>query len=728
MDKLDLIITPAALGALYGAPVSVAVDAALAGQVRRLLPDHVPVVATDPDGLVRLPGQAAGKAAHNGDRLSPPAGMPPGLVAVAVTPAARNVAHAWGAQGRLSAMHRQFAIYVEEATPGHSATLAAFLTRTMTEEATRLHRTLGTREADMAALRLESERLALGLAKARAMLGGVGFDTDLVVMETPVGDRTVGPAGDVDCTLVRENLPVDSAGMTGIALHVARPASGRGALAMRLIRAADGALLLSRRVPFHALAGGWHAVRGLPPLHGRGEVILDLAFDPVDATDTPPLLSLTDVRTPESGVGTGADGRPGLALRVLKGVTDPATAPVHAYLPTGALDLWHTEWSASAFLGDDWTFAGGPDHHAALKEDAGVDLVQMLDGGVVQTHPTLAAPVGLMAGHEVPGATARVRIAAEINHPQAAPVRFMALLVPETVDAVAARPLLTALADAPDSVPDGALAATTLVLAAGAVGDLHLVPARPLESPARLVIGVGAMGDSVAYGWCHWRGVVVEQAFDGTQIRLDPAPMRDMRPDPPRLIRAIRFPELMGRTRFLPGADRLEALTAEKGFRPLLVSEDAGYLQTHPLVEEVSAAFIDRVVPSGTLSVTLRASTAHEAAPDFRYAAILVREDMAEPETQAAEACRAVAHGLDDGLHVRADGRVLIRVCTLSALDEGHFRFERDALSPESDWGYHLAVTVAPVSDSVSFGWCRWTAIDLVGAGLDALPGDDGPQ
>ncbi len=181
---------------------------------------------------------------------------------------------------------------------------------------------------------------------------------------------------------------------------------------------------------------------------------------------------------------------------------------------------------------------------------------------------------------------------------------------------------------------------------------------------------------------------------------------------PMQRVTSFKFPELFGRIEFLHGGAALSDLSAKLGFSPLLVSDETGSLQTHPLSDILSAAVMPLGAPAGVTSLNCQVETAHSAAPDFLYVLILVTDEQGNKKEIAEkvfEQARRLERAADTGGSI-SDG-YLWSARRLKAKTPARLALELDM--PLANTG-DLIFAVGPLSDSVSYGWCRWYSLNYI--------------
>jgi hypothetical protein len=175
-------------------------------------------------------------------------------------------------------------------------------------------------------------------------------------------------------------------------------------------------------------------------------------------------------------------------------------------------------------------------------------------------------------------------------------------------------------------------------------------------------------------------------------------------------MQAYKFPELASRIDFLHGDEKHKQMFYELDFWPLMLSEDLGYMQTHPLIDELSGAIMHAGAPEGTRSVRAKVRTAHNAAPDLLY--ILARIPTAlSGDVETIKAVLANTHDTDKT--GRASGfnhktGILWSSLALPADCVGILNLD---IPDGTEGAGDLLFATKPISNDVSWGWCRWYSL-----------------
>jgi hypothetical protein len=192
----------------------------------------------------------------------------------------------------------------------------------------------------------------------------------------------------------------------------------------------------------------------------------------------------------------------------------------------------------------------------------------------------------------------------------------------------------------------------------------------------------------------------------------DAAP-KDAAKDQRWMVRAMRLPELSGLVGFIEGPEKLEALSIGLGFSPMLLEENGGYLQTHPLKDRISAAVVPMLAGAGTRKLVATATTAHPAAPDFIYIlAVRPHDEHGGKAAMDRVADIAIEAEQQTGEQQNTDG-VTWAARRLAATETSRLELEFDE---PLDGAHDVIFATLTVDGQNSYGWCRWTSLGMISA------------
>ncbi|SDE71927.1 DUF6212 domain-containing protein [Kordiimonas lacus] len=657
------------------------------------------------DGCIYSAGEERGGL----DTRRAPVGMAIGVRGMLVGKATHAAAKAWDEHARRQQMFTPAPIRLLTGMKGRMRLDGArFMLDCKTSEAADLQAQMADKEAGMSYLRRKNESLLLNLEKARRMIRGAGFGLQHIAAELPVGDETVGPGGTVNTCHFSQFLPADASGLWAVALYVmsadSETASPDGYLEVRVLRASDGKCLAQDAKPY-VLSKGWLQF----DLSGAcsavfGDAVLEVSWS--SDADNAPLLALAGVDADRFGDDAGQT----LALRLMKGLADPmgdvGTGDGYDLSPFRHCPVApHVLRRRAA-----WAFGD-------LLTDIpyGESLVSTgADGdNWVQTHPHEKGPSGVKVRGALAAGVAEVSISVLTDH-ESGPNCLYSILAVEHLegedDAARSRKVLACLAGNTANQDNGIHAAQAMV-APKQTKTLTLNLEAPLENRADLYLVVEVPGGKATYGWCRWSGLEIGLEWGALEVREMPTPSNSAAA---LRMRSLKFPALAGRIEFVSGAKKLDELSKSLGFSPLLVSEETGSLQTHPLQDGLSAAIFEGGVPTTTLRVASEVETAHDAAPAFLYVLAVVSPSV----TEKARAIRNVMSRIDpqnpatwQGINGRKTVQWQAKV--LYARQAATIEIE---LALALDAPGDAVFAVKPAGQSVSYGWCRWYSLNITTA------------
>ena len=179
-------------------------------------------------------------------------------------------------------------------------------------------------------------------------------------------------------------------------------------------------------------------------------------------------------------------------------------------------------------------------------------------------------------------------------------------------------------------------------------------------------------------------------------------------------MQVYNFPEVTPRISFLHGEEAHKKIFYNLDYWPLMISEDDGYMQTHPLNDTLSGAIMFAGAPEGTKSVRARIRTAHAGAPELLYILARIPSDLSSSPKTIERALALVkeldqmgqASGVDEAtgiiwssLCLPADTASILKLDIGSKVD-----------SPTSGSGDLLFATM-PLHDGIAWAWCRWYSL-----------------
>lgn len=652
------------------------------------------------DGTLLAPGETEDPSTHLA-----PVGAPIGVRALVVDEMAADGANDWRDWIATQTGREPPKVFV--LADGSSLTdIYAAIAECMLADSKHTRAQSARTERDLVALRWDYEQSLINLEKARRIIRGAGFDTRYATMSVPVGQGEIGPDQTATNPLapysVRYAMPCDAAGVVGISLHfrAGNSPDAEGDIALTLKRSVDGQVLGRASQKYAEISDGWAFFDLEKPLAGSfGDCELTIEWS--QQTPGPaPMVSLSDmVQDPRGG-----EEQSGLlpAMQIWSGFTLGQLSHDTPLLPHGC------DQKQAAFA--DLMACGGSFGPAALDQEE----YYLPSPSWVQTHLQAEGAVGLAIPQILPPTVSSVEVTVETAHDAGPPALYLvasydgeAELAQETITN-----LLSSIkvGDAERSGYDAKLNISWSVeLVTPGKRTRIVLPTQSAKNtghPYGLACAVISATEDVAYGWCRWHEVRVAYEAETvlpTAVRTQPAMLRRMR--------SVKFPEIGDQLEYLAGQAKLHQQTVDLGFSPMIVAEDNGSLQTHPLLEDVSAALYRGGAMVGTTRVACDVETAHERSPDFRYILLLLPSSVQDKYSAVQGLIKRqlsgdvpILSGQDDktGAHFFAR--------KLSALDVKSVVIELE--KPLSEL-HDIVVATVPMQGIVSYGWCRWLSLSI---------------
>ncbi len=711
MQKLAL--TGTAFDRFYGSSRLVVMSANLYQPVAEIIPSSLDVILLAPAGHLYVPGEDSSCGVAS---LSP-VGAPVGLLGFIVDEGMRDWAEIWS-NWSLSQTGR-IAPPIWEVEIGDGARTMRSLAEMGLTDAEQSRLSSAQVQTDLAVLRRDFERSLINLEKARRIIRGAGYDTRYSTLSVPAGIETVRPdgqTGQLSPYIARYGLPVDAAGVVGISQHFVVPegAVAAGHLTVLLKRSVDSRILGRAQLQFSEITAGWkyfELERGLQRSFGDAELALEWV---VDGAGSVPEVSLTDAEPDRCGAltdtnETGAD----LADKTLP-----------------AMQIW--SGFSPGDLADDHNFFGSPKERrrtaiSGLFERATVltggstaeDVIDIDPSGAwVQTHLQEDGPVGLCFEKLVPASARALTVSCETGHLSASTCLYLvAVGGPSALDQDYMAQLSERAKTSGDTAGFDGEAEIAWSIQTVAPGVRHDIEVDLMavgddlsaQNLSMMVMSVTGFND---YGWCRWHDLSVElDTVKGhsTAYRSQGGNRQFI-----QRMRSVKFPEIGERLEFLAGRAQLQKLTEQLGFSPMIVADDNGSLQTHPIRQEVSAVLYRSGAPAGTTRVACDVETAHERAPDFMYVIALVNTETSDKYDLFRKfAAKLMKNEFHVAKGFEPAGQVYYSAQRLSALQVRAISIDLDTpLSEEHD----IIVAALPVHDIISYGWCRWLSLSVATA------------
>ena len=635
-------------------------------------------------------------------------GAPVGVKALIVEEGLAQSAHAWGSWFEEQTQRTSPTIEVLSGSFAVQDVFAA-IAKSMVADAKATRALSARTERDLVALRWDYEQSLINLEKARRVVRGAGFDTKYATMSIPPGTGTIGTDKAVDAKSgafkVRYVMPCDAAGLLGISLHIAQsPDEGLdGELAISLTRIVDGQSLGHAQLKYGDISKGWSYLELEKPLAGSfGDCELTIVWRQSE-DGLGPVLSLSDLETEARGGEVGSVQLP--AMQIWSGFTLGEFSKDNPLVPR------NRDTHQAGFV-DLLTYGGiiGP---KGTTDEAFLELSDTW----VQTHLQPGAVVGIHIPDLVPPTVSAVEVTCQTAHEAGPPALYMVAIcdADRSPNPHVWADLLSAIsAGEREHVGHDAEAGMSWSVSLVTPGEpvqisLNVPPGQPGVQPYQLICAAMSATDQVEYGWCRWHDVKVSYRVDSVApvaARVEPTLLQRMR--------SLKFPEIAEQLEYLAGQTNLNQQTDQLGFSPMIISEDNGSLQTHPLLENISAALYRKGAPAGTTRVACDVETAHEHSPDFCYLLVLLPSSIEDKYDAVNDLVnRNIGQGVSVQFGHDKDTGAHFFARHLSALEVQQVAI--DLMAPLCE-PYDIVVAALPVHGMVNYGWCRWVTLNISSA------------
>ena len=705
-----LLLNQGAFDRFYGSSRLIVMSIGIYKTLSGLLPEALDVLLLDKTGKIFEPNDQINTTTN----FLQPIGAPIGLLGFIVDRRMTECADCWS--NWWAAQTGRAGLPVATVRKSRTAAMQCLMDLVLAKADNNSKAAAGI-QTDLAVLRRDFERSLIQLEKARRLIRGIGYDTRYSTVSVPVGSKTVGPdklAGPLDPFVVRFGLPTDAAGVQGISLHFDVPKGSRaeGCLTVRLLRSVDSLVLGSAELLFSEIDPGWAYLaldRGLVRSFGDAELVLEWV---VNKKGSIPTVSLTDAPLNRCGSisedGYGAKGALGdtlLALKIWSGFSPGELAEGHDFFQS---PMEYRRRPICKLMGAATVVSSSEPADSILSQDPAA--------GWVQTHLHNSGPVGLVFEEMVPAAAQSLTITCETAHASAPTCLYLvaaggpAVMQPEYMAQLIDKAKLGGSGKGLESEANVAWQAQ--IVTPGSQQQLTIdLSSLAKEAPAHNLgmVVVSVSGDTAEYGWCRWHDVSVAL----NTIKGHSTVTRSLAEanEPLLRMRSIKFPEIGDQIEYLAGRSKLQTLADKLGFSPMIVPDDFGSLQTHPINEGVSAAIYRSGAAAGTTLVACDIETAHERAPDFLYVLALVKADTVDKYEMFQEFINALAskeffatRGYDKDQEIHYSARRLPALKVDSVSIDLNAPLEQD---------HDIIVAALPVSDVISYGWCRWLSLSV---------------
>lgn len=700
------LLSQTAFSLFYACNRIVIVSPAVAKKLSKAQPlEGVEYLIVGTDGVLTVSGEVAYAAP-----LLAPVGAPIGVKAFIVDANAPTNANAWRDWIAEQTGRTPPAVFELGRRPTLQDIYAA-IAECMIADAQSTRAQSARTEQDLVSLRWDHEQALINLEQARRVIRGAGFDTRYVTMSLPVGADAIGPdrksISSTDPFAVRYVMPCDAAGLVGLSLHFATRGAVEtgGRLQMTLTRVVDRQIIGRASLKYEDISTGWTYFGLDNSVAGTfGDCALTIEWLQT-AEGAAPTITLSEMLPDQRGGETATNLLP--AMQMWSGFDAGGTSSKQLLLPSGS--------DKKQFYFAD-LMASGDIFGIADQSDLEISKTW------VQTHLQDTGAVGIIVPDCAPPTASTIEVTCETAHEAGPPALYMVALFEGDK-----APAESIWSDLLKDVKSGERENTgfdantgvhwsTKLVTPGRLSRLELAvqPENSGKSAYTMVCAALSATEGVSYGWCRWHDLKVAYQVDiqaSVGPKYEPALLHRMK--------SVKFPEIGEQLTYLAGQAKLHQQAEELGFSPMIVAEDNGSLQTHPLLEGISAALYPGGAGAGTTRIACDVETAHEQSPVFCYVLLLLPSSVAD-KYSAVESIISRQLGSMSTTRTGFDDETGAHYCArhLNALDVKSVVIELEKRLTEP---HDIVVAALPVQGIISYGWCRWLSLSISSA-VDVQP------
>ncbi|WP_417451977.1 DUF6212 domain-containing protein [Kordiimonas sp.] len=693
----ELKLTTAAFKTLYGGGQIIVVDEAL----------YEPLVAVAPTALTLVCATTAGQLYHPGEQPADAHLVMPGMsfsvCAFILTDASKGVYAEWSGMRLLAQASGTVPVLVlEPAGSDTDADMLRFIVGVQNDLLQTATASAAGLEKQVVYLRQSAERMMTSLALTERILDSLKYQDLTPVASLAPGRVDVGPTDQTIFTY-SQIIPVDGLGLSAVSVYVSRAAKTEGHLSFVMRRVADNKKLAEASLGYGALAVGWcRACFDGIISDLMGDVVLEVIWHSTKPKAAPK-LALAGVKADRFGRQGGNES---LALKLYKSICKPdlgAETLRQLDLDTGV----NVPLLPGAFPSRTG-FYGGPERLANASAEVDFAPYQRSDtDGWLQAYMASDGVCGVTLAMPHDAGPYRYKLDVELiaNHGLIANIRAVFVASLDNIEAqvhALSQPETDGVTHPPH---------TDIIMIGGERRTLTLHGEAPAEGMGYIVVLARSLGTQHTRGWLRLNRV--DTHYPITRVAGDKPGKSGATPGAENrrwLVRSMRLPELSGLVEFIDGADAHERLATELGFAPMLLDENGGYLQTHPLKQRLSAAVVPALAITGTQKLVATACTAYPGAPDFIYVLAAVKTgSIGRRNAMNKVAELAAAMDPAEGSHL-TDG-ITWTARRLAATEEGRLEL---SFTENLDAAHDVVFAAVPIDGVNSYGWCRWTSLGLI--------------
>ncbi len=696
---IKLRVTREALREFYSASISLIIGADVFSELSAVMPEMVTAFCLHESGVISM-SAATVEATVETIKLS---GMPAGILAVFsgehLFVQAKSILEYAEHHGAIVPPYKMFeSSVIAKQNSTVQIDFLKYVNGILTRQLSSNYDELAAVERRLVHFRKRNEELWYGFEKARRMIAGIGYSTRSIGFELAPGDTSLR-LNELPTRAFAQILPIDLAGFSGVGLFVSEmgAADSDGELKILVRRRADNIVVGETVISYKDLHLGWNSFemeRSIGRTFGDGILIL------IASDDEPPKFAFGKQKADRFGHEAKT-----LAIRIYKGLEEP---PLEiGEVKSSSWDTVSTKHNGIEVYHRGLFFGGVDKEEACNTELKASVLTTDPNEEWLQIHPVQKGLSGLQIPKYVRQYTTELRALVSLDHEASSPV--VAAVFVASSDALAnvdVEAIMDKLGDGyPVSGVEKNVHWTSSIVSAQSQEELTLTFEKPIECSSELLLLVKPAGHTNEYGWCRWHTVEMRQMFSVVSDDLPKvSAVERLQAESQKMqIRAHKFPELVGQVEYYLGKSAKQELSEKLGFSPLIISDETGAMQTHPLTDGVSAAVMEGGVPERALRIMAEVGTAHEHAGEFTYIMMVLPLNL----ENRSEIIEEISEKVREGLSANSDETTGIYWQSRTVKTLVHKTLEinfNDTRNEAAD----VVFAAIPVNDSISFGWCSW--------------------
>ena len=696
MQTENISMTVTAARQYYGGGRLIIVSVGLFKEARKeVVRAGFDLLLLDDDGCVRCPSEKDG-----GSTASRPLGVGAGLRAFLTNGSSDRATERWQTFVQHCKPHQAVLFKTIGGMPWQKKTsIRKALLEILSAETTALSAQVVSSTREIMALRTENEQQRSDLTRAARTLKAFGAHHRYVQLELAPGNDSIGPQSSTGFSVeneivysVQQPLLADVSCLSAVRLYVlcdeTTAFAEDGRLTVTLVHAVSNRVLARFERSYTELSPGWNEFdTSQQSQTSFGDAFLKVQWR---GTGLHPNLALSEN-------GTDLGDATSLAIQLFANYLRPVSCEGVEDAGCFLADIDRAELSL-AYLRSRLQEFSTPGSKGCLTFDAG--------GQWFQIHPDDTNIVGCRLGPIPVDELQSVEVQVSLDH-QNGPTTAFWLVLAETN--LSEERIVSALRAG--EVESGIIVSAMAQLVGLKSETLVLnFPSETDIGSANLYFCVQSLTSESAFAWCRWSKLsLIYNANDADQVlSLPSSEARTFRE-----LRTHRFPELHSQLSYIDGLAGAQSVFDHAGYSPMIISEETGSLQTHPVSDGFSATVCKGLVRRGARQISCEIETTHVSAPDFIY--VLAVSTLEGPALKAA----LISH--KDEIQAGAGSAMCINV-SLSDLAlvakrvPAGLKTNIDLDLFASDLAFspsNVVFGVLPMGSDVSFGWCRWHSVSI---------------